>query len=91
LVEKNPAHPGDAGLASTAALLELGSLLPGTDWNTDLEQILRVASAVLQVERANYWRLREHPPAIVCELGYHASGQRLDRGFVIGRATPPGT
>jgi signal transduction histidine kinase len=68
--------------SSTEALLELDSI-PHDDWERLLEESLRVSSAMLAVESVSYWRFRSAPPSIVCELGYRASVDRLERGFVI--------
>jgi signal transduction histidine kinase len=70
------------------ALLRMSALL-GPDWHADLEEILHTDSDILGVERVNYWRLRDNPPAMVCELGYAATGQRLDRGYVLRQAEAP--
>jgi signal transduction histidine kinase len=70
------------------ALLRMAALL-GPDWHADLEEILHTDCDVLGVERVNYWRLRSNPPSIVCELGYAATGQRLDRGYVLRQADAP--
>jgi len=68
--------------STVIALLRLGSLV-GDHWEQGLQEILRVASDVLDVARINYWRFRTHPPSIICELGYLASAQTYERGFVV--------
>ena len=64
--------------ASTEALIHLDAL-SGDEWETALQEILRVDSNVLGVENVSYWRFRL-PTTIVCELGYHQSIKGLDRG-----------
>jgi signal transduction histidine kinase len=64
--------------ASTEALIHLDAL-SGEDWETALQEILRVDSNVLGVECVSYWRFRS-PTAIVCELGYRQSIKGFDRG-----------
>jgi signal transduction histidine kinase len=75
--------------SSTEALVHLDGL-PGEDWEAVLEEILRVDSSVLEVESVSYWRFRPFPSSIICELGYHASGQIFDRGFELRRTDSPG-
>jgi signal transduction histidine kinase len=74
--------------SSTEALVRLDAL-PGGDWERVLEEALRVASNVLDVETTSYWRFRAEPPSIVCELGVNTSAHRLERGFVIGEVECP--
>ena len=72
--------------ASTEALVHLDAL-SGEDWETALQEILRVDSNVLGVECVSYWRFR--PTSIVCELGYHQSIQGFDRGFELRSVDAP--
>jgi signal transduction histidine kinase len=73
---------GELATSTIAALMRLGAL-GGQGWEETLQEILLVTSGILTVERVSYWRFREEPPAIVCELGYDARGQRFERGFVL--------
>jgi signal transduction histidine kinase len=68
-----------------AALLELSSA-DCCDWDTRLQQILRVDSRVLSVERVSYWRMRDDPPAIVCEMSYERTTGAFERGNVLPAA-----
>jgi signal transduction histidine kinase len=58
------------------------SSLAGHDWDQALQEILYVASDIFNVGRFNYWRFRDQPRSIVCELGYFAEGG-FERGFVL--------
>ena len=73
--------------ATTEALIHLDAL-SDEEWETALQEILRVDSNVLGVECVSYWRFRL-PSAIVCELGYHQSIQGFDRGFELRGADAP--
>jgi signal transduction histidine kinase len=73
---------GELSTPTIAALLRLGSLA-GHDWEETLQEILLVTSDVLNVARVSYWRFREEPPSIVCDLGYQSHGQRFERGLVL--------
>jgi GAF domain-containing protein len=73
--------------ASTEALIHLDALT-GEDWETALQEILRVDSNVLGVECVSYWRFRV-PAAIVCELGYRQSIKGFDRGLELRGADAP--
>jgi signal transduction histidine kinase len=68
-----------------AALLELSSA-DCCDWDTRIQQILRVDARVLCVERVSYWRMREDPPAIVCEMSYQKTSGAFERGSVLPAA-----
>src|SRR3954451_4957935 len=71
----------------TEALIHLDALA-GEEWETALQEILRVDSNVLGVECVSYWRFRL-PSTIVCELGYHQSIQGFDRGFELRASDAP--
>src|SRR5262245_41616646 len=73
---------GELATSTIAALMRLGSLA-GHGWEQTLQDILLVTSGVLSVERVSYWRFREEPASIVCELGYDTRGQTFERGFVL--------
>ncbi len=75
----------DLATPTIAALLRLGSIAQH-GWDETLQEILLVTSDVLKVERTSYWRFRDEPPSIVCELGYQAGGQRYERGSVLREA-----
>ncbi len=72
---------------STEALIHLDAL-SGDEWETALQEILRVDSNVLGVECVSYWRFRL-PSSIVCELGYHQSIKGFDRGFELRGTDAP--
>src|SRR4026209_2952166 len=73
--------------ASTEALIHLDAL-SGEEWETALQEILRVDSNVLGVECVSYWRFRL-PTAIVCELGYRQSIKGFDRGYELRGTDAP--
>jgi signal transduction histidine kinase len=73
--------------ASTEALIHLDAL-SGEEWETALQEILRVDSNVLGVECVSYWRFRL-PSSIVCELGYRQSIKGFDRGFELRGSDAP--
>src|SRR5687768_11686069 len=73
--------------ASTEALIHLDAL-SGEEWETALQEILRVDSNVLGVECVSYWRAR-FPSSIVCELGYRQSIKGFDRGLELRAADAP--
>ncbi len=74
--------------SSTQALVDLDAI-PHDDWEKLLEECLRVTSSVLGIAFASYWRFRDHPPSIICELGYQALSQRFERGFTLGEHECP--
>src|SRR3982751_5297741 len=76
-----------ASHASTEALIHLDAL-SGEEWETALQEILRVDSNVLGVECVSYWRFRS-TSAIICELGYHQSIKGFDRGFELRDTDAP--
>ena len=73
---------------STEALIHLDAL-SGDDWETALQEILRVDSNVLGVECVSYWRFRFALLDSSCELGYHQSIKGFDRGFELRGADAP--
>ncbi|MCY1004559.1 GAF domain-containing sensor histidine kinase [Nannocystis pusilla] len=73
---------------TVAALLRLG-LIGKDDWGTALQQALEISCDLIGVDRANYWSLRDDPSALVCELGYVASTQILERGFALLEGSSP--
>jgi signal transduction histidine kinase len=76
-----------AGLP-VSAMLELGAV-DTNQWERALQQILRIDSRIIGVDRVSFWRLREIPPALSCELGYTASTDGLENGAVLlERDTP---
>lgn len=68
--------------ATVPALMRL-SAFPEQSWDTALEELLRIDSALLEVERVSYWSFSDDPPSIVAELGYVSSTRLLERGQVI--------
>jgi signal transduction histidine kinase len=78
----------DLATSTITALMRLGALA-GQGWEETLQEILLVTSGTLAVERVSYWRFRDEPSAIVCELGYDARGQRFERGFVLREVDAP--
>jgi signal transduction histidine kinase len=71
-----------------AALVELGAL-GKEDWESALQQILRIDAGVLNVERVSYWSFREDPRAIFCELGFQAGPRVYERGAHLLEAECP--
>jgi signal transduction histidine kinase len=67
--------------SAVTALLRLSSLAGGS-WEEALQEILVVAADILGVRRFSYWRLREQPRSIVCELGFVGDGS-FERGSVL--------
>ncbi len=72
--------------SSTEALIHLDAL-PDEEWDTALQEILKVDSHILGVEYVSYWRFRSS--SIVCELGYHQSIEGFDRGLELRRSDAP--
>lgn len=68
--------------ATIPALLRLGAL-PKHEWDKALEEVLRIASALVDVERVSYWSFRSDPPSIVAELGHVRSKLLFERGTVL--------
>ena len=73
--------------SAVTALSRLGSLASGS-WDQALQEILCVAGEALGVKRFNYWRFRDQPRSIVCELGYLDDGG-FERGFVLRELDAP--
>src|SRR5262245_31229999 len=74
--------------SSVAALLRLSSL--GKDeWETALQEILRIDSELLEVERVSYWCFRDDPSRIFCELCYVGSRGLFERGATLHERTSP--
>lgn len=71
-----------------AALLRL-SALARDGWEGALQEILRLDSELLDVDRVSFWCLQDDPPQIACDLGYVRSSRYFERGTVIRRATSP--
>ena len=71
-----------------AALVELGAL-GKEDWESALQQILRIDAGVLNIERVSYWSFREEPRAIFCELGFQAGPRVYERGAHLLEAECP--
>jgi signal transduction histidine kinase len=67
---------------SVSAILELCAV-DSSQWELALQKILRIDSRIIGVDRVGFWRLREIPPAICCELGYIASTDGLENGAVL--------
>jgi GAF domain-containing protein len=62
--------------------LRLGSVVE-RDWESALEDILRLDSDVLRVARVSFWTTWEDPPRIFCELSYVAPPGLFERGMVL--------
>jgi signal transduction histidine kinase len=73
------------GRSVLGALLEL-SQVDRMNWDGGIQQILRVDARVLDVERVSYWRNREDPAAIVCEMAYQRTTGAFERGSVLSAA-----
>src|SRR5687767_13366641 len=71
-----------------AALVELGAL-GKEDWESALQQILRIDAGVLNIERVSYWSFRDEPRAIFCELGFQAGPRVYERGAHLLEAECP--
>src|SRR5262249_18499835 len=74
--------------AIVAALLELASA-DRTDWASTIQHILRVDGRALDVERVSYWRMREDPRAIICEMAYQRATGAFERGHVMPATDQP--
>ncbi len=68
--------------ATVPALLRLGAL-PRQRWDEALEEVLRIDSELLDVDRVSFWSFQDDPPGIVCELGYVRSKRLFERGTVL--------
>ncbi len=71
-----------------AALVELGAL-GKEDWESALQQILRIDAGVLNIERVSYWSFRDDPRSIFCELGFQAGPRVYERGAHLLEAECP--
>jgi signal transduction histidine kinase len=74
---------GELPTSTIASLLRLGTLAGQGRWEETLQDILLVTAGAIGVERVSYWRFRDEPASIVCELGYDTRGHRFERGFVL--------
>ncbi len=73
--------------ASTVpALLRLSALRVGEG---ALEEVLRIDSELLDVERVSFWAFRDEPASITCELGYIRGQRLLERGAVLTEEACP--
>lgn len=71
-----------------AAALEIAAL-DKSDFSSALQSVLRRDAEALDVERVNFWRLREDPPSIVCELGYVRHLRAYEHGAAIAQGDHP--
>src|SRR5579864_4607271 len=71
-----------------SALLELSYADRG-DWASTLQHVLRIDARVVDVERVSYWRMREEPRSIVCEMAYQRTTGAFERGVVLAREAHP--
>jgi signal transduction histidine kinase len=71
-----------------AALVELAALSKD-DWESALQQILRIDAGVLNVERVSFWSFRDEPRSIFCELGFQLAPRRYERGAELREAECP--
>ena len=71
-----------------AALVELGAL-GKEDWESALQQILRIDAGVLNIERVSYWSFRDEPRSIFCELGFQVGPRVYERGAHLLEAECP--
>ena len=62
-----------------SALVELAAL-GKEDWESALQQILKIDAGVLNVERVSYWSFHAQPPGIFCELGFQTGARLYERG-----------
>ena len=74
--------------STVAALLRLSTIQAddGAGW---LEEILRIDSEALGVDRVSYWSVHGDPSRIVCELCYVAPSGLFERGAVLQEGTSP--
>jgi signal transduction histidine kinase len=81
--DMNPAELGmSLNRSIVAALLELASA-DRADWPSTIQHILRVDARALEVERVSYWRMREEPPGILCEMAYQRATGAFERGHIM--------
>ena len=74
--------------STVAALLRLSSA--GANENGAwLEEILRIDSEVLDVQRVSYWSFRNDPPHLFCELSFLASSGFFERGAILPESASP--
>ncbi len=69
---------GESNIAYRQRMLVELAQLDKTNVSTALEAILRVTATVLGVERAEYWSFNDDSSAIVCEMLYITSKEKLD-------------
>lgn len=50
------------------------------DRDRALEELLRADASMLAVDLGSFWRFRDEPPGIVCELGYMSDRHLFERG-----------
>jgi signal transduction histidine kinase len=74
--------------STVAALLRL-SALETTNWEDLLEQILKVDSETLRVDRVSYWSIRSEPRQLFCDLGYQADRDEFERGALLAERAFP--
>ena len=54
-----------------------------------LEEILRIDSEVLNVQRVSYWSFRDAPPSLFCELSFVAPSGFFERGAILLESASP--
>jgi hypothetical protein len=62
-----------------AALIELASV-DKRDWDSTVQQILRLEARVLDVERLSFWTVRDDEKVLYCEMAYHRTTGVYERG-----------
>jgi signal transduction histidine kinase len=80
--------PRSQNQSVVTTLLRLG-VTRSDDWDAALQQVLEVCCELLEVERASYWTFRDHPPGILCELGYVQSKRLFERGVFLAEERAP--
>jgi signal transduction histidine kinase len=75
--------------SAVAALLRL-SVAGGAENGGWLEEILRLDSEALDVQRVSYWSLRDDPPGLFCELAFISPPRIFERGATIVERDSPG-
>jgi signal transduction histidine kinase len=70
-------------LSSVVSSLLRLAVMPKDDWDSALQQLLEIASDLLELERVNYWHLSPEPACITCELGYVRSKKLFEHGGVL--------
>ena len=74
--------------STVAALLRL-SAAGANENGAWLEEILRIDSEVLNVQRVSYWSFRAEPSCLFCELSFVAPSGFFERGAILPESVSP--